>query len=266
MTINNRKIYIFGNSYSQYPGNFPHTVDHKHLWHQLLAKEFSSEIINLSLPGASITATAYEFEKIRDHLGHNDILIVLLAVVDTHFYFEDRPSLSTTRYLAWYDCPEEYSLEEKTAMEYYEQYLSHKAINRLMSINFLHQLNDLTQKLNLKTIVIRTYPEAHIDDDIVSERYPNLIISNGHLFPISQKEFESKELYDFVKTKTLNVDDFRPNHLTKENHKILAEKIGSSIKNQDALDLTEGFVTKNIGMHNYPDLLVVLTLKSKSNL
>jgi hypothetical protein len=254
-----RKLYIIGNSFSQRNDGYGSVPDHE-AWYSLVAKEFSSEQINISYPSASIGAIALEFEKIRDQLCHNDMLIIFLAVPDLKFFFADRPSVSAGRCLPFNDCLE----EEKTAIEYYEKYLDNREVHRMMTINFLHNLNEVTQRLNLKTIVLRTYKDDHTDKDLTNERYPNLIISKENLWSTSLREFANQQLYRCIKVKTFTwMIDFRTNHFTRENHRVLADKLINSIKDGAPLDLTTGFYEKNVSLSNNQDLVNFLKLKKR---
>jgi hypothetical protein len=246
-----RKLYIIGNSFSKRNDGLGSVPDHE-AWYSLVAKEFSSEQINISYPSISMGAVAFEFEKIRDQLCHNDILIIFLAVCDLKFFFADRRSISAGRCLPFYDCPG----EEKTAIEYYEKYLDNREVHRMMTINFLHNLDEVTQRLNLKTIVVRSYRDDYTNKDLTNERYPNLIISKGILWDTSIREIATQQLYRYMKVKTFDwMIDFRTNHFTQENHRVLADKLINSITDGEPLDVTTGFHEKNVLLSNNKDLV-----------
>ena len=254
-SIGNQKLYILGNSFSTLNdgGDVP---DHQ-TWYSLVAKELCCEQINYSYTSASIGSIAYDFEKIRDRIHHNDILIIAQGIIDANFFFVDRREIGNIRSLPYYSCLE----EEKTAIECYEKYLDNPENNWLLTVNFLHNLNEITQRLNLKTIFLRLRPEDRYDKSITNKRYPELIISEGYLWGISLAEIESKALYDYIATKTSDwMDDFRTNHLTAENHRVLADKLIACINDGAPLDFTSGFHSKNISLNNNKDLRDFLNL------
>lgn len=259
LSLDTNKLYIFGNSFSMVDGK-DGLLDHER-WPYIVAKEFNSEEINISVPGCPIGSSANQFEICRDSIQPNDILIVLLGVNATQFFFEDRPYISSLRTMEYYDCPDEYLLEEKIAVEHYEKWLVNPVNEKLFTINFLHSLDEIAQRLKLRTIVIRTYRRDEFDDDITDKRYPNLIISKGNLWNASSAEFDSKELFNYLKIKTNNyMIDYRANHFTPENHQVLADKLIACIKDGAPLDLTTGFHSKHVSLNNSKNLLDFLNL------
>jgi hypothetical protein len=262
----NRKLYIFGNSFSMDDTDGKGNVPYHLLWTSMLVKEFNCEQINISVPGNPIGSIANQIELRRDRIYYNDILIVFLGVIRTHFFFEDRPYISSSRAMEFYDCPEEILPEEKEAIKQYEKWLINPTNEKLFTLNFLHNLDDLTRRLNLKTVVIRTYPHPAYDDDITDERYPNLIISKGNIWKQSEGEFESKHLFDFLNPKTFNfLFDFRTNHFTVENHEVLAGKLINSIRDGVPLDLNTGFHKKNVRLADRKELIDFLNQLNSNN-
>lgn len=66
----------------------------------------------------------------------------------------------------------------------------------------------------------------------------------GSLYEISEKEFVSKSAMDAWYDR--NVPDQRLNHLLRDNHEILAEKLYQSFAHNEPLNLVTGFKTKRI--------------------
>ena len=66
---------------------------------------------------------------------------------------------------------------------------------------------------------------------------------NNLLFNISVSEFMSKEESKCIHKEYL---EFRRNHLTEENHIILANKIIEAIENKTHINLSNDFIGKNI--------------------
>ena len=127
-----------------------------------------------------------------------------------------------------------YHNDEYLALKYYFACFTdiHIQKMRVNLYNFLHSVDSLAKVCKKKFIVV----DAVLNSVIDNSRYYNLIISNGKLLSVSQKECNGIDLQNKIIT-----NERRPNHLCASNHAILADKIVACITTNSPLDLTDTF-------------------------
>ena len=230
-------LWVFGDSYAE---QCPNLNDQ---WMKRVADHLGTNVRSFGLVGSSTEFTYHSFNNIRNEIKEHDIIILTLTTPSRRWFFKRHPSHTAqpvpgTNY-------EEPSLKYNStgfkeiddALAFYETYLNNHEVYKSYLQNFLHNLNSFTKKLNLHTIIIPNfYDTLHLLKDI-KEQYPNIHFANGMMVDISINEFTKEYL---IEHSSLAVD-VRVNHLLKDNHFILADKIIDNIKNKSNIDLITNF-------------------------
>ena len=230
-------LYFFGDSFVQNRA-FPYWA-----WTKSIGKTLGIEYKNLAQGATSLEYTYGEFELHHQKFVPGDILIVGITNEDRFNFFPDRQRLST---LWAFDAKmHRYLPEEKTAVEYYLKYLYNPANQSRHLINFLHNVQDVTKRKSLRTIIIQTLGLSNYTNSLLYPgRFDKLYIATGTLHSISMSELAVGQNSDISHDK--NGIDMRYNHLCKSNHDILSGKILKHLTDNDPIDLTVGFNKKII--------------------
>jgi len=217
-------IWTFGDSFAKH---FKESKYFNHLdqsYVEQVSRALDQSVKSFAKPLLTLEHTYENFNKLRNELSKKDIVIVALTNVDRRYFWKNQPL--KTLYL---------NDNEQDAVNYYREYLSNQLeLQATFLENFLYNLNALTKKLELHTIVMPSFN----DSNVILKTFNNfdyLHISNCSLAEVSFKEFKPGHMI------TDMMDDLRVNHLCRNNHTILAKKIINNITNKDPLDLTFGF-------------------------
>ena len=234
------KIIIFGDSFAD-PADRKYENKNVTTWYEFLKSDY--KITNHALSG---TGPHYSFKEYYNFISSDNnkeeyICIFLLSGEDRiHFYNADPQTIT---HINWnFDKKESWWAEDSNLTKqkiYYDTFKSeidfffltmHDELkwSNFKNLGFLY-MNSLL--FNMKTIVFCTFGikvlslmSNHLD-------FSKLNNSNFYLYPtelgyIAHQEFVDLETaggYDFV--------DYRRNHLSQENHKVLYENIKKMIKN-----------------------------------
>ena len=226
-------LWLFGDSFAgkdwewaQDP-NFPH-------YYAVLADKLRTDYKQYGLGGSSAEYTYDQFYKNKSEIKKNDIVLIALTTPSRRWFFHDRPRL--TSFWGFSADVENSSLQEREAFEQYMLYLNHQLLFDLAMTNFLYALEFFAIQQKVKVIVMPCFPDVF---ELASKLdLEQVKIAKGNLWKINEDESTP----DFRNDIALILNDGKPNHLTATNHKRLAEKILQTIKHDDPLDLTNGFV------------------------
>jgi hypothetical protein len=232
-------VWVFGDSFAEhYPGL-------KEQWMQRVTNELKTDIVSFGLSASSVEYTYQKFNLIRNKIKENDVVIVALTSYQRRWFFKYYPGDLVKIYNpGGFDDYKEYlkapsgNPKEEEALIAYADNLNHKELQEIYLLNFLYNLDYITKKLNLHTIVlINLYDINQLMKD-KKDLFSKIHFSENMMLDIYLKEFTKEHIIN----NALATMDPRVNHMIKSNHIILANKILDNIKNNTPIDLGAGFV------------------------
>lgn len=240
------KLYVFGDSFSASTktiSELPNCDDMIPLeknWIDLVHDGLGvDEQVVLGFHGAN---NEIIYGYLRQHMSdykEGDYIIIQTTSAFRKWFFHDR--LSWTNY--WQtnfkkEIGNIFTKEEVDAVEKYKKYLFNETAYQLNYEMFVNAVFAFAQN-NAKYRVL-ILPAFH-----------NTFGVNGTLQDVCVGEFTDKKVAsDYYEYHGV---DPRPNHMSKENHTILANKILDFFKKGETIDLDKGFYTKFITRKNYKE-------------
>lgn len=214
-------IWVFGASGSAMMENTPDQ------WMQKLATLLHTDVKSLAIFGASLDFNYQKFNQIRYNIKNKDIVILYMPGFERRWFFKDRPS--DTVMLELKATP-----EENNAIEQYIRYLDNPEVHELYLLNFLCNVDHLTKKLNLTTILLNPFVDLENFIDTKKDLFPHIHIAKGQMVYITCDEYKSGLLKKTGNTRGIPImeNDLRLNHMCRSNHLILADKLYNYVKNQ----------------------------------
>ncbi len=229
-----KSLWIFGDSFS-----VGSTFKNESLWKyesnwiDMLKAEYcpDHDIKNHSQFGVSNEFIFEQFGTIFSKIADGDICIIQTTSAARHWFFENDPALSNLGATHL----DNYSKEQKKAIEYYLKYLQNDKLDDILYTQFLYAVSYfLAARPNVQFLILPGFGDA-----------PHV---TGNLQNICEGEFNNADVIpDFYKK---HYWDPRLNHISYENHSILAKKIAEYFREGTKLDLTKDFVS-NIYSSDY---------------
>lgn len=215
-------------------------------WMQKAAHLLDTDVRSLALNGSSLEYAYYKFNQIRNDIKTNDIIIFSVIGFERRWLFRDRPSRSVLV------DPLTYNKDEEKAVISYRRYLDFKEIHEVYFLNFLSNLNYITNKLNLRTILLNPYLD--IEEFLLAKKnfISSIYVAQGLMIDVICNEIKSNFLTG-NNTADFFDNDPRLNHLTRSNHLILANKIVDYIKYGVDINLNQDFVENIFVKENIND-------------
>jgi hypothetical protein len=219
------KLWVFGDSFS-----ISNDYKNKDLWNydtnwivEVQKKLQLSQSLVISQFGVSNEWIFKHFIQETGNFQSGDFVICQLTSPNRHWFFEDRPALSNIVQLRTND----FSKDETLAIDYYLRHLQNNNLDDIIYTSLVYSLLYIKNaRPDIKVIVIPGFSD-----------FPGV---KGNLTNhVSDKEIINSEVRAKFYHKTGY--DPRPNHMTIDNHHILANKIVDYFKKNVPLDLTTGF-------------------------
>jgi len=214
-------IWTFGDSFSKHfkPSKyFNHLEDS---WIERTATILGHKVTSNSKPLLTLEHIYYNFNNIRNKLHPNDIIIITVTNVDRRWFWRNTPLK-----ILFLD-----DIEQHAVTNYKELH----DLQEIYFTNFLYNLNHITKKLNLHTIVLPCFLDGEELVNSIKDNFDAIHFGNIALGTASGNEFK-KDL-DFTEL----FNDDRVNHFCRDNHIILSNKIIDNIQTKTPIDLTTGF-------------------------
>lgn len=227
-------IWIFGDSFSRHFKSLPDT------WVERLSTGLNQKIRSFARPTNPLEHTFFKFDKNRNNIQQNDIII--FTITNIHW--------------RWFDKENPYNVTDHkdNAYENYEIFLSYYIeLHKVYLTNFLFNLNDLTRKLNLHTIVIENFFHYETMMQDLYYQMPYIHFAKGILSEASDREWK-KELIMVAANEATIKWDGRLNHFIRSNHIRIADKIIDNIKNKNPIDFTQGLITDYLDHNIFNDV------------
>lgn len=242
-------VWVFGASYAKNYG-------FKDQWMAKVAQGLDTKLFCYALDGCSLDYTYQKFSSVRNQIKENDVVIVALTTQVKRWFFKHKPEQNIVIQYDENTTPTNFKFttvtknpKEGEALAAYYESLNNTEAYENYTINFFYNLEYITKKLNLHTIVLTSYYDTEIWLEDKKELFPSLNFSIDKLLDVSLLEYTKRYFVDMPQ----GITDVRVNHLTKSNHEILANKILDNIKNKIPIDLTKGFIKHILDMETMKD-------------
>lgn len=222
------KLIVFGDSYCA------NTIPSDQYWWKIVADTLNVEVVNYAVSGSSLN---YSISKYYEYLNSNyyvndTILFVctsgLRSPLVHQFFPPNLSALAELFYKINFDIslidnrfPEKLIRHFRENSKFYETWFEfYDEKNHLALVNLLRES---LANLPNKKILLSGF------DDSLSDRFARShdFHLGGCLFDISKAEYVSDQAY--VASRTAMVPDSRPNHLSADNHIILARIVNESL-------------------------------------
>lgn len=238
----NNTLWVFGDSYAEIkpPIKGKHLEQTHSRWTDILADKLGLEHKNYGLGGSALEYSSCKFNSIYPKMQKNDVLVLCITDIARKWIMKNSPTCANIRMI---ERMKEYDVIEENAYDSFVNYFTdilNLDIERTHCCNFLNALSFLTLKKNMKLVLLPCFDHSfniHNEKTLVLGKHVKYPKKSQSLWKISLNEFKGRE-----KKLPLKVIDHRLNHLSGENHKILAEVIYECLINDSELDLdTEKF-------------------------
>lgn len=204
-------VWIFGDTFVQANNN-------PEQWMYKLAHELKYDVNSLAMNGTALEFTYQRFNIARKKIKEYDTVVVGLTNFDRRWFFKQYPQAAES------DTSPTNNKKENKAIEMFRQYLDHKEIHQTYLIDFLYNLQAITEDLKLDTIVLPSFDDI---DQFLSDKkdlFPLIHIAKGNLSSLSGFDVE-----------------ILLNHINATKQDILFKKILKCIRDKEPINLNEGF-------------------------
>jgi hypothetical protein len=239
-----KKLWIFGDSYVS---PWPEVPD---AWTSCLPNALSvNQYKNFGLAGASNEWSYKHFKDQIPYITEGDYVIFVGTNFSRKWFFKDLPSISSMPAIdiAFSKQDKNITTNMKDAAYYFYGYLENVEVAHDQFALFLCLLHLMKEKLKLKVLILPGFPETTNKFNLYKSFFPSFNTVNGNLMTVHHKEYE-QTFFDRIQI----ISDYKPNHLTVTNHKILLEKVIDAF-DSNHIDLNTGFNEQIINDTNYKD-------------
>jgi len=233
------KLHVFGDSFSVSKDQFLNSKIYLDTLGKYAAPEDVVSWIDLVMNKLKTTdryvhahygvSNEWIFKKLIEEIKNipeEDYVIVQTTSAARHWFFEDRPHYSNISGIR----SEYFTKEENNAIQTYLKYMQSDNLDNIIWTSMVYTFEYIRNVSKCKILVI---PGWH--------NYPNVI---GELnADVCDKEFENDAARDKFYGKYEYFDP-RLNHMSANNHKILASKVVDWFQHNIPLNLTKDFETK----------------------
>lgn len=245
-------LWVFGDSYSVDSTFMKNNPDYSQFiwepdncWVEKLAEKLYGDKHQRKIFAEYGVSNDWIFHSVTeqfDNIKPNDYVIVQLSSSSRKWFFEDRPKCSNILSTA-FRVGEDISKEEDKAIKMYGKYLHNLNLDDIIYKSYVLSLEYIALFFRQNDVKMIVLPGFHDVNGV-----------KGNLGDICFNEFADE------KSRTMFYDggtvDPRMNHITPDNHEILAEKIYRFFEHGETVDLTSGFKLKvlNHKMFSYIDV------------
>jgi hypothetical protein len=217
-------LWTFGDSFSlpRYHINQGKDIDYP-LWLEIIGSNLNEEkYFNAAEWGVSNEYILDSFQQQYSNISKDDYVIVQLTSSYRQWFFPDKPDLGNyyinniDRYI---------SNDEYNAVKHYISYLRNEQVDQIRYKSIEYCLKYIAIKSSFKMLILPGFDPV---DDI-----------NGTLLNVCDSEFVDKQARDTWYKK--HGSDPRANHMSPDNHIVLADKISNYFRHGIIPDLSQGF-------------------------
>lgn len=204
-------LWIFGDTHVQ-----ANNVDSQ--WMYKLAHELKCDVNSLAMNGTALEFTYQRFNIARHKIKKYDTVVVALTNFDRRWFFKQHPQAAEL------DKSPTDNKKENKAIELFRKYLDHKEIYQVYLMDFLFNLQAISEDLELHTIVIPCFED--VENFLLDKKdlFPSIGIAEGNLSSLTGNDVEI----------TLN-------HMNASKHQIIMEKLLKFVYERKHVNLKEGF-------------------------
>lgn len=238
------KLFVFGDSFaglSEEQYNWSWQID--------LAKRLKLDLYNISHNGASAEWLTLKIIEFYDKIEKDDIVIALLPFWNRVCIWPEDPDF--THVYQYREDDERWMKKTDSEIQAYKDYfyfLYNKDLTMAKMYSYCAWIDKLSYRLTNKPLIMFTREFQEFKNLPIE----NCVQAKGNLFAKSILEFENEKIWNDL-TKDGGFTDFRLSHLSKPNHKILADKIYNYYSNNDVVDLNKGFNTGFLNQENFEE-------------
>ena len=213
------KLWVFGDSFSDAP-----QTRIEYSWQNLLANALKLDTIeNRASPGVSNDWIFYIVTKNISNITNDDYVIIQTTQKHRQWFFQDQPTIANY----WIKDFEKFvTKEQNQAVDMYVEHLQSDRIDDVRWAQFSLAIERLTYLVDTNILILPGFNSVNG--------------VTGTLVNVSETEFitadSPQRYYD-----SHNGKDPRHNHLSAENHQILADKIFKFFNEGNVIDLTTDF-------------------------
>lgn len=219
------KLWVFGDSFSAEKQTTLQKFDTL-MWHEVVASNLNVEISNFAHYGVSNDFLFLSVMSNLENITENDLVLFQFTSFTRKWFFKENPELGNYHVVRHLDNDglkrKQLSKNTILAIDMYIEHLQNLEADKLSYERTYYALQHVLKEKNVRFI-----PGFHTVPGV-----------KGTLLEASNQEFvNEKEQKKWNKKYPI---DFRQNHFSEDNHKILGDKITKFIWG-DELDLTTGF-------------------------
>lgn len=163
-----------------------------------------------------------------------DLMIACLTGFDRCWFFPELPECCSVCNMESPKAIERLSMAERNAVLSYYQYLDNDGPRKVHLLNWIDLVDHFVVARNLRCLMIPSFPDPRELIQLHRGRWKNVDFFDGDLFSVSINEWQHPG--------TMSPSDRRVNHLTRDNHRVLAGKIIGWIENGSAM-VSTGFLS-----------------------
>tara|TARA_A100001011_G_scaffold319376_1_gene339424 strand:- start:6101 stop:6892 length:792 start_codon:yes stop_codon:yes gene_type:complete len=234
------RLYIFGDSWALSPAEeFVDDPKAPQTWQfELMDKLQCSKIQFAAGNGTSIDWAMHHYWKLHTEIKENDYIVFVMTHPSRTWLLQEHPELANIwmNQKGW-----PISSQEKKAIEMYRRYLNNKEniVCRLKSASIALSYDAMHRRAKVIQVPGFTYyDEGELTSTMLFNPWCEV---EGSLEIIGGENFDATDkLKAQVDMVTKSGTDNRLNHMTWDNHSILAEKLYQSFENRKPLHLQVG--------------------------
>tara|TARA_B110000285_G_C15124603_1_gene619363 strand:+ start:881 stop:1663 length:783 start_codon:yes stop_codon:yes gene_type:complete len=235
--MNNPTLYIFGDSFSVPSATLNNGNWMEWQWSVLLSTKLKMTLSTEAVFGSSNSWILSKLSKKLDSYNPGDKIIVQTTQYHRFWFFKDKPYISNVHHVIE-DLNEIKSLtkDEQLSLNLYYKHMQQDDLDLLRRETEFSYLNNIKWLLGKRGVELFILP-GFDHPQIIPLAGPKIL---GTLQTISYGEFvdnnSGKKWYA-----QLNTPDQRLNHMCKDNHAILADRLYKHIKHKDTLNLADEY-------------------------
>lgn len=267
-------MWVFGDSYAVHCPRLPWS------WVESVRSRLGNiDISANAVYGSSLDWTYHRFEISRKAIEPGDIILVVLTALDRRWFFRDKPQISAAATIFASGAGNQ--IPHKDAIRSYYTHLDDPYQHALHLANWLDVLDSFSEKNGNRCLVIPAFDDSRKILESESCTWPDERVVGGMPKPTGtfatsltgRARWQSlaipdgRDLYSIYQAEMSPAlqlspaDDKRTNHICRDNHEILSDKIYQWIRTGEPVHL-EGFRTgiltnEVIGIENWYDKKII---------
>jgi len=232
-------MHIFGDSFFE---NWMHQDNEPRppAWQEQLATRLGCAVKYHGLAGSSVDYTIKKFYEVLPSIKNDDYVIIgITNHARIYSPIQEKDGCAAALLMSDKDASTMYGPNWKNAVEIGLKWFMDEDLNKCHIVSFLHGVSTLLRHIHDKPLIIECFGHDPIDQSLLAGTA--LTYAKGDLYTPCRNEFKTEA--DVQRHQNIPGDD-RSNHLSPENHVILANKLFAYFTANKPVDLTSGFVSK----------------------